>query len=73
MQRSLAVADDAVPGEIEEVDPRLLDVPDVAVEHVAARQLARTRGEQRLVAGTEIVTDGGFTGATPGTVLRRAD
>jgi N-acyl-D-aspartate/D-glutamate deacylase len=39
----------------------------------ASRIVVESRGVDRvLVAGTEIVADGGFTGATPGTVLRRA-
>lgn len=39
----------------------------------ASRIVVDSVGVERvLVAGTEIVTDGTFTGATPGTVLRRA-
>jgi N-acyl-D-aspartate/D-glutamate deacylase len=38
----------------------------------ASRLVVESVGVERvLVAGTEIVTDGEFTGATPGTVLRR--
>ena len=40
----------------------------------ASRLVVESNGVERvLVAGTEIVADGAFTGATPGTVLRRGD
>jgi N-acyl-D-aspartate/D-glutamate deacylase len=40
----------------------------------ASRLVVESAGVERvLVAGTEIVADGALTGATPGTVLRRAD
>ena len=40
----------------------------------ASRIVVESEGVERvLVAGTEIVADGSFTGATPGTVLRRGD
>ena len=51
VERDLAVAEQRSAAEVEEVDARLLHVPEVPVEHVAVRELAGAGGEQRLVAG----------------------
>src|SRR4029078_8063925 len=48
------VADEQVAAEVEEIDAGLLDVPDVAVEHVPVRELAGPAGAQCLVPGERL-------------------